>query len=125
MKTKLKTITLFFLLTLSFILIADEADTVKVTGLRKGVKAIVGGETIIPKMDEELPLTAKIQCDKMGLLEIEYKGNVYKVEKNTTILVSDLIKAGGEKNFQPELKTNTAGVRGLDKKKGSNKRDKK
>ena len=101
-------------------LFADE-EMVKVTSIRKGVHATVGGEKIIPKMDDELPLNAKVQCDKMGLLEIEYKGNVYKVEKNTTILISDLIKAGGQKNFQPELKTNTAGVRGLDEEKKSKK----
>lgn len=103
---------------------SQETDTVKVTNIRKGVQAIVGNETIIPKVDEELPVNAKIQCDKMGSLEFEYKGKEYRIHKNTNILLADVIKSGGNDKFQPALKTDAGGARGLDKAKKKNKKQK-
>lgn len=98
-------------------LFADEVEFVKVTNFRKGVQAIVGNETIIPKMDEELPLSAKIKCDKMGFLEFEYKDTTYRIEKNSVILISEAIKSGGAKNVQLGKKTDVAGVRALEEEK--------
>jgi len=108
---------LFFILLFQCIF-AEETEKVKVTLLRKGVQVILNGETITPKLDEELPLNSKIQSDEKGLLEFAYKGKIFRVNKNTTILVSDVINSGGDKNFQPHIKTSSdGGVRGLDKKK--------
>ncbi len=107
---------LIILMILSFqIIFADEAEMVKVTLLRKGVQAIVNGQTTIPKMDDELPLNAKIQSDEKGFLEFEYKGNTYRVNKNTTIVLADVVKSGGEKNYLSNSQTHAGGVRGLDK----------
>jgi len=112
MKTKILIVTtLFFFQMIS----AQETEMVKVTLLRKGVQATVNGETKIPKMDEELPLHAKIQSDEKGFLEFEYKGNTYRVNKNTTVLLSDVIKSNsGDKNFHSNSQTHAGGVRGLD-----------
>lgn len=112
MKTKiLAVISILFFQMIS----ADEAEMVKVTLLRKGVQAIVNGQTTIPKMDDELPLNAKIQSDEKGFLEFEYKGNTYRVNKNTTIVLADVVKSGGEKNYVSNSQTHPSGVRGLDK----------
>ncbi len=108
---------LLFILLFSNI-VAEDTEMVRITLLRKGIQVVLNGQIITPKVDEELPLTAEIQSDKMGFLEFTYKGNIYRVNKNTTILVSDVIKSGAEKNFQLQLKTSSdGGVRGFDKKK--------
>ncbi|MBP9886221.1 MAG: hypothetical protein KBF93_07980 [Leptospiraceae bacterium] len=107
---------LIILMILSFQMIsAEETEMVKVTLLRKGVQAIVKGETITPKMDDELPLHAKIQSDEKGFLEFEYKGNTYRVNKNTTIVLADVVKSSGEKNYLSNSQTHAGGVRGLGK----------
>ncbi len=105
-------------------LFSQDADMVKVTLLRKNVQIIVNGETKIPMLDEEYPLTSKVQSDGIGFLEFEYKGTTYKVDKNTTIVLSEVIKSAGNKNFKPDGKTDPAGVRGLDKTKKTNKKQK-
>lgn len=112
MKTKILTVLLILFVQM---VSADEAEIVKVTLLRKGVQAIVNGQTTIPKIDDELPLHAKIQADEKGFLEFEYKGNTYRVNKNTTVVISDVVKSSGEKNYLSNSQTHAGGVRGLDK----------
>ena len=119
---------IFLFISLLFIsiqsLFSQESDFAKVTLLRKNVLVTINGETKTPKIDDELPLSAKVQADGMGFLEFEYKGTMYRVEKNTAILISEVIKAGGNKNFKPTNTTDPAGVRGLDKSKKGNKKQK-
>lgn len=105
-------------------LFTQELDVAKVTLLRKNVQVTINGETNTPKIDDELPLNAKVKSDGMGFLEFEYKGTVYRVEKNTTILLSEVIKAGGNKNFKPTNTTDPAGVRGADVNRKKNKKQK-
>lgn len=105
-------------------LFTQELDVAKVTLLRKNVQVTINGETNTPKIDDELPLNAKVKSDGMGFLEFEYKGTVYRVEKNTTILLSEVIKAGGNKNFKPTNTTDPAGVRGADVIRKKNKKQK-
>jgi hypothetical protein len=121
-KFKIFIITIFLL---SFqILFSQEAEMVTITLLRKNVQVIVNGESKVPKVDEEFPLTAKVQSDGMGFLEFKYKDEVYRVEKNTTILLSEVIKSAGNKNFKPDGKTDPAGVRGADVNRKKNKKQK-
>jgi|GEM_PF-6161108 len=114
-------------LTFTFLLFqtifAQEAEKVIVTSFKKGVQAFVGSETIIPKIDEPLPLNAKIQCDKTGYLEFRYKDKEYRIKKNTTILLSDVIKLGGEEKNNVVTKSGSdgGGVRGLNNKNKKNK----
>lgn len=121
MKTIIKILIAFSLLFFQ-ILQAQETDMAKVTLVRKNVKVIVGNETKIPQMDDEFPLNAKIKCDKMGLLEFQYKGNTYRIKNQSEILLSDAIQTQtGDKNISIGLKTDPAGVRGLDKSKNTKK----
>jgi hypothetical protein len=107
---------LFFLQAIS----AQEAEMIKITFLKKNVTVIIGSETRVPKMGEELPLNAIIQCDKTGLLEFKYKDGSFKIENKKSILLSDAVKTKKQENFEPVKKTDAGGVRGLDETKNEN-----
>lgn len=92
----------------------------KVTLVRKNVTATIGEEVKNPLLGEDLPLHSKIQTDGMGLLEFEYKGTTYRITKNTTITLAEIIKSAtssANANYKPEPTTNVSSVRGLSKKK--------
>lgn len=112
MKFFLKIILIFCL---PFAIDLSAEETVKVTNFGKGVQATIGSETLTPLMDQELPLNAKIDSGKMGFLEFEYKKKVFRIRQNMSIFIWEVLKAGGDERFQPDVKSGPTGARGWDK----------
>lgn len=90
-----KNIVLFLLISIFFNhFAAEETKTVKISFVRKSVKALVDGKEIFPKVGDELPITAEIECDNTGYLEFEYDRDTFRINKNTRILISSSITIG-------------------------------
>ncbi len=81
-------------------------ETVTVTLIRKKVQVTIGEETKTPLIGDQLPLNATVQSEGMGYLEFKYKGSSYRVGKNTTIVISEIINSTAEAGM-----TNSGGVR--------------
>ena len=111
----IKKIILSISLSLLFTISLSAEETVKVTNFGKGVQATIGSETLTPVMDQELPLNTKIDSGKMGFLEFEYQKKVFRIRQNMSIFIWEVLKAGGDERFQPDVKSGHTGARGWDK----------
>jgi hypothetical protein len=85
---------------------AQAVEMVTVTLIRKKVQVTVGEETKTPLIGDQLPMNAIVQSEGMGYLEFKYKGSSYRVGKNTTIVISEIINSTAESGM-----TNSGGVR--------------
>ena len=79
------------------------------------IKKLILSISLSLLLDQELPLNTKIDSGKMGFLEFEYQKKVFRIRQNMSIFIWEVLKAGGDERFQPDVKSGHTGARGWDK----------
>lgn len=101
---------------------ADDSKTAVVRFVNKKVQVQREGVPVILKMGDKISFNEKVSIEENGKLEIEYEGRTFVTKKGGTVseIISGSLSDGG---FKESSVTSTVGVRALDGKRKSNKRE--